>query len=85
MQPTPCLPALVSHHRRGSLLQADDHPGSGTITASRIANMMELRPASAGRSKIRILLVSAPWRSVALLVAGRKSGQWAKCGYRDAR
>jgi hypothetical protein len=63
-------------------------PGEGrplvdTITASRIANMKELRPPSAGRSEIRILLVFDPWRSVVLLVAGDKSGQWDKW-YRTA-
>jgi hypothetical protein len=40
-------------------------PGEGrplvdTITASRISNMKELRPPSAGRSEIRILLVFDP-------------------------
>jgi hypothetical protein len=63
-------------------------PGEGrplvdTITASRIANMKELRPPSTGRSEIRILLVFDPWRSVVLLVAGDKSGQWDKW-YRTA-
>ena len=43
-------------------------PGEGrplvdTVTASRIANMKELRPPSSGRSEIRILLVFDPWRS----------------------
>jgi DNA-binding XRE family transcriptional regulator len=46
-----------------------------TITASRIADMKELRPPSAGSSEIRILLVFDPWRSAILLVAGDKSGQ----------
>jgi hypothetical protein len=54
-------------------------PGEGrplvdTITASRIANMKELRPPSGGRGEIRILLVFDPWRSAILLVAGDKSG-----------
>jgi hypothetical protein len=58
-------------------------PGEGrplvdSITASRIANMKELRPPSSGRSEIRILLVFDPWRAVILLVAGDKSGQWDK-------
>ena len=55
----------------------------GSITASRIANMKELRPPSSGRTEIRILLVFDPWRSAVLLVAGDKSGQWDKW-YRDA-
>ena len=58
-------------------------PGEGrplvdSITASRIANMKQLRPPSAGRSEIRILLVFDPWRSAILLVAGDKSGQWER-------
>ena len=62
---------------------AEGRPLVDTITASRIANMKELRPPSAGRSEIRILLVFDPWRSVVLLVAGDKSGQWEKW-YRTA-
>jgi hypothetical protein len=57
---------------------AEGRPLVDTITASRIANMKELRPPSARRSEIRILLVFDPWRSVILLVAGDKSGQWEK-------
>lgn len=63
-------------------------PGEGrplvdTVTASRIANMKELRPPSAGRSEIRVLFVFDPWRAVVLLVAGDKAGQWEKW-YRTA-
>jgi hypothetical protein len=54
-----------------------------SITASRVANMKELRPPSSGRSEIRILLVFDPWRAAILLVAGDKSGQWDKW-YRTA-
>jgi hypothetical protein len=49
-----------------------------SLTASRVANMKELRPPSAGRTEIRILFVYDPWRSAVLLVAGDKSGQWDK-------
>jgi hypothetical protein len=45
--------------------------------------MKELRPPSAGRSEIRILLVFDPWRAAILLVAGDKPGQWEKW-YRSA-
>jgi hypothetical protein len=48
------------------------------VTSSRIATMKELRPPSAGRTEIRILLVFDPWRSAVLLVAGDKPGQWDK-------
>lgn len=62
---------------------AEGRPLVDTITASRIANMKELRPPSAGQSEVRILLVFDRWRSAVLLVAGDKSGQWAKW-YRKA-
>ena len=62
---------------------AEGRPLVDSITASRIANMKELRPPSSRRSEIRILLVFDPWRSVILLVAGDKSGQWDKW-YRTA-
>src|SRR5215469_8281357 len=62
---------------------AEGRPLVDSITASRIANMKELRPASAGRSEVRILFVFDPWRSAILLVAGDKSGQWARW-YRSA-
>jgi hypothetical protein len=57
---------------------AEGRPLVDSVTASRIANMKELRPPSSGRSEIRILLVFDPWRSAILLVAGDKSGQWSK-------
>lgn len=62
---------------------AEGRPLVDTVTASRIANMKELRPPSSGRSEIRILLAFDPWRAAILLVAGDKSGQWDKW-YRTA-
>jgi hypothetical protein len=62
---------------------AEGRPLVDAITSSRIANMKELRPPSRGRSEVRILLVFDPWRSAILLVAGDKSGQWARW-YRSA-
>ena len=62
---------------------AEGRPLVDSITASRVANMKELRPPSSGRSEIRILLVFDPWRAAVLLVAGDKSGQWDKW-YRTA-
>jgi hypothetical protein len=55
---------------------AEGRPLVDSITASRVSNMKELRPPSAGRTEIRILFVFDPWRSAVLLVAGDKSGQW---------
>jgi hypothetical protein len=57
---------------------AEFRPLVDSLTASRVANMKELRPPSAGRTEIRILFVFDPWRSAVLLVAGDKSGQWDK-------
>ena len=46
------------------------------IEHSAIQNLRELRPASAGRSELRILFAFDPWRSAILLVAGDKAGNW---------
>ena len=62
---------------------AEGRPLVDSVTASRVANMKELRPPSSGRSEIRILLAFDPWRAAILLVAGDKSGQGDKW-YRTA-
>jgi hypothetical protein len=54
-----------------------------TIAHSKIKNLKELRPGSAGSSEIRILFVFDPWRSAILLVAGDKAGRWSRW-YREA-
>ncbi len=46
------------------------------ITGSVYHHMKELRPASTGRSEIRILFAFDPRRHAILLVAGDKSGSW---------
>lgn len=46
------------------------------IKGSRDHNLKELRPASAGRTEIRILFVFDPHRRAILLVAGDKSEDW---------
>jgi hypothetical protein len=51
-------------------------PLVGEITTSKIKNMKELRPGSAGRSEIRILFVFDPWQQIVLLLAGDKAGDW---------
>lgn len=48
------------------------------IEGSRLHNMKELRPGSAGSSEIRILFAFDPQRQAVLLVAGDKSGQWSE-------
>jgi hypothetical protein len=67
---------------------ADDGPNLGRplvdrVQGSRIHNLKELRPASAGSSEIRILFVFDPWRSAIVLVGGDKSGNW-RSWYREA-
>jgi hypothetical protein len=58
-----------------------DGPGLGrplvdTVKGSKIRNLKELRPGSAGRSEIRILFVFDPRRRAVLLTAGDKRGDW---------
>ena len=62
---------------------AEGRPLVDSITMSKIPNMKELRPPSAGRPEVRILFCFDPWRSAILLVAGDKSGQWNRW-YRHA-
>lgn len=62
---------------------AEDGPGLGRpladwIEGSRHHNMKVLRPASAGRSEVRILFVFDPERRAVLLVAGDKAGNWTR-------
>lgn len=47
-----------------------------SLAHSRIGNLKELRPGSAGRSEVRILFAFDPWRSAILLTGGDKSGAW---------
>jgi hypothetical protein len=47
------------------------------IKGSRLHNLKELRPGSAGSSELRVLFTFDPWRSAILLVAGDKSGNWS--------
>lgn len=47
-----------------------------TIKGSRLANLKELRPGSAGSSEVRLLFVFNPERHAVILVGGDKSGNW---------
>ena len=68
------------------VMEAIDHlaeagPGLGRplvdrIHGSRLHNLKELRPGSAGRSEIRLLFVFDVEREAVILVAGDKAGQW---------
>jgi hypothetical protein len=68
------------------LIEAGPEPGrplADRIHHSRLANLKELRPGSAGRSQIRILYIFDPRRNAVLLVAGDKAGHW-ETWYRTA-
>ena len=58
-------------------------PHTDRIQHSRLTNLKELRPGSAGRSEIRILYIFDPRRNAVLLVAGDKAGKW-EAWYRQA-
>ena len=58
-------------------------PAVDRITGSRMHNLKELRPGSAGKTEIRILFIFDPQRRAILLVAGDKAGHWTRW-YRDA-
>lgn len=76
----------VDHSSQALITDAIDRlaasgPGLGRplvdrIKGSELHNLKELRPASTGRTEVRILFVFDPWRSAILLVGGDKSGRW---------
>ena len=56
-------------------------PLADRITGSRLHNLKELRPGSAGRTEMRILYIFDTQRRAVMLVAGDKSGSWNRwCG-----
>ena len=88
----PCLSWLHKLRRsdRLTLIQisqaitvlAEAGPGLGrplvdTITGSKLPNLKELRPGSAGGSEVRMLFVFDPQRRAVFLVGGDKSGKWS--------
>src|ERR1017187_1131650 len=85
---TPLTTARTCWSCRRIDILADRGPALGRpmvdhIEHSAIQNLKELRPASAGRSELRILFAFDPWRSAILLAAGDKAGNW-KQWYRQA-
>jgi hypothetical protein len=70
----------------GMLLEAGPELGrplADRVRHSRLSNLKELRPGSAGRSEIRILYIFDPKRNAVLLAAGDKAGKW-EAWYRQA-
>jgi hypothetical protein len=55
---------------------ASSRPLADRIKGSRLHNLKELRPGSAGASEVRILFCFDTRRQAILLVAGDKRGQW---------
>jgi hypothetical protein len=51
-------------------------PLADRLKGSKIHNLKELRPGSAGDTEVRIIFVFDPQRQAVLLVAGDKSGAW---------
>jgi hypothetical protein len=48
------------------------------IQGSKIHHLNELRPGSAGRSELRVLLAFDPTRSALLLLGGDNAGNWQR-------
>ena len=69
------LAAVEALQLRGPQL---GRPLVDTVTASKFRNMKELRPGSSGRSELRILFAFDPERKAIMLIAGDKSGNWAR-------
>ena len=65
--------AITRLESRGPAL---GRPTADRIKGSRHHNMKELRPGSAGHSKIRILFAFDLKRRAILLIAGDKAGEW---------
>ncbi len=71
--------AILVGQAIGMLIEAGPELGrplADRVHHTRLSNLKELRPGSAGRSEIRILYVFDPRRNAVLLVAGDKAGQW---------
>ena len=65
----------------GLLIEAGPELGrplADRIQHSRLTNLKELRPGSAGRSEIRVLFAFDPTRSALLLLGGDKAGNWQR-------
>ena len=78
--------AILVGQAIGMLMEAGPELGrplADRIAHSRLSNLKELRPGSAGRSEIRILYIFDPRRNAVLLVAGDKAGKW-EAWYRTA-
>ncbi|MFZ3498317.1 type II toxin-antitoxin system RelE/ParE family toxin [Streptomyces sp. 5.8] len=65
--------AITALRREGPAM---GRPLVDTVKGSRLANLKELRPGSAGATEVRLLFVFDPLRRAVLLVGGDKAGNW---------
>lgn len=49
-----------------------------TVKGSKLANLKELRPGSAGSTEVRVLFVFDPDRKAVILVGGDKTSKWRR-------
>jgi hypothetical protein len=80
---TGVLAAMLAKRAPGYANLGFPDPLADRVHHSRLNNLKELRPGSAGRSEIRILYVFDPRRNAVLLAAGDKAGKW-EAWYRRA-
>ncbi|HVB42399.1 MAG TPA: type II toxin-antitoxin system RelE/ParE family toxin [Streptosporangiaceae bacterium] len=62
---------------------AEEGPALGrplvdTIAGSKLPNLKELRPGSAGGTEVRLLFIFDPQRRAVFLVGGDKAGKWSQ-------
>ena len=77
------MPARSRPARPSACCSKPTQSWAGFVHHTRLSNLKELRPGSAGRSEIRILYIFDPRRNAVLLVAGDKAGKW-EAWYRQA-
>lgn len=73
-------PTLIQISKAITALQQEGpamgRPLVDTVKGSRLANLKELRPGSAGATEVRLLFVFDPLRRAVFLVGGDKAGDW---------
>ena len=75
--------ATLIHISQAITTLAEEGPGLGrplvdSIAGSKLANLKELRPGSAGGTEVRLLFIFDPLRRAVFLVGGDKAGKWSE-------
>lgn len=73
----PCL-SWLHDLRRIEEGPALGRPLVDTIAGSKLPNLKELRPGSAGGTEVRLLFIFDPQRRAVFLVGGDKAGKWSE-------